>query len=211
MAAIDDHPVMLAGLRSLASENPGTLEFVGHATTVAGWLPQRTRADVVLLDLQLRDGSRPRDNVQALMSRGSRVLVYTEGDRRAWVADAIKAGALGVIVKSQEPSALLRAIVSIHQGMPVISAEVAAILHEEAALRPHLSRRETETLIMVAQGMADKQVARVLGISEETVKEYLKRVRAKYAELGRPVGSRVEFHHRAIEDSLIDPPNHAPS
>lgn len=209
VAAVDDHPVMLRGLQAAATALSGRVSFVATAGTVGELLADLRRAgcpaDVVLLDLQLRDGSRPRDNVRLLREAGTRVLVYTEGDRRTWVADALRAGALGVVLKSQEVGELLGAIELVHAGQPVLSAEMAAVLQRDAALRPQLAPREQETLRHVAEGLADKQIATVMGIAEDTVKEYLKRIRAKYADLGRPAGSRVELHRRAVEDGYVEP------
>jgi len=205
VGAVDDHPVMLHGLRSMSAGLAERITLTATAATVGGLLEQTTQLDVVLLDLSLRDGSRPRDNVVRLREHGIGVLVYTEGDRRPWMADAIAAGALGIVLKAGPIEEVAAAIEQAHAGQPVLSAEMADLLARDAALRPQLSDREVEVLQYVAQGLADKQVARVLVISEGTVKEYLKRIRAKYADLGRVASSRVDLLRRALEDGYADP------
>lgn len=205
VAAVDDHPVVLRGLQAAAKSSGGEFEFVGTAGTVSELLlGDPCAADVVLLDLHLRDSSRPGDNVRALREGGYLVLVYTEGSQPAWVADAMRAGAQGVVTKAEPEHELLAAIRCVHSGGTVLSAEMAHLLHLDARLRPQLAPREAEALRLVARGLADKQVARLMGISEETVKEYLKRVRQKYAAQGRPAGSRVELSRRAVEDGFFD-------
>ncbi|MBF4161814.1 LuxR C-terminal-related transcriptional regulator [Nocardioides acrostichi] len=203
VAAIDDHPMMLYGLETYADEHPDRYTFVGHAASVADYAGAGFEADVVLLDLQLGDGSRPRDNVRRLLALDAGVLVYTEGSRNAWVVDALQAGALGVVLKSEEREVLLDAISQVEAGLPVISHQMAEMVHAYERQRPRLARREEEALQLVAHGLTDRQAARAMGISEETLKEYLKRVRVKYADLGRPASSRVDLHRRAVEDGLI--------
>jgi two-component system nitrate/nitrite response regulator NarL len=202
VAAVDDHPVLLLGVMA-ATVATGEISFAGTAGTVDELLADRPAADVVLLDLLLRDSSRPRDNVQALIAAGYAVLLFTEGDRLAWIADAMRAGARGVVTKAQSPAKLLEGIKAVHAGDAVLTPEMAAALHRDSALRPRLTRREEEALRLVSRGLADKQAARAMDISEDTLKEYIKRVRAKYAESGRPAASRVELNHRAVEDGYV--------
>lgn len=202
VAAVDDHPVLLLGVVA-ATVATGEVSFAGTAGTVSELLADAPAADVVLLDLLLRDSSRPRDNVQALIAAGYDVLLFTEGDRVTWIADAMRAGARGVVTKAQSSARLLEAIRAVHAGETVLTPEMAAALHRDSVLRPRLTEREREALCLVGQGLADKQAARAMGIAEDTLKEYLKRIRAKYAESGRPAASRVELHHRATEDGYL--------
>lgn len=70
-------------------------------------------------------------------------------------------------------------------------------------VRPVLAPREENVLRLVADGLLDKQIARELGIEQSTVKEYLKRIRSRYARVGRPAPSRVHLCRRAMEDGLL--------
>lgn len=205
--AVDDHAVMLSGIDAVARRHPDRVRFVGTARTVDEHLGLDLPApDVVLLDLRLGDHSRPRDNVRRLLAAGRRVLVFTEGDRHSMVADAIEAGAQGVVLKSRaEEEDLVRAIEDVAAGELVLSGEVAAVIERDTDLRPRLAPRERETLRLLAQGLGDRQIAVMMDIGEATVKEHLKRIRGKYLERGRPARSRVDLHHRAVEDGHVDP------
>lgn len=205
--AVDDHAVMLTGIEAVARRHPDRIRFVGTARTVDEHLAgERPAPDVVLLDLRLDDHSRPRDNVRRLLEAGRRVLVFTEGDRQPMVVDAVEAGAQGVVLKSRaEEEDLVRAIEEVAAGRLVLSAEVAAVIEHDAFLRPRLAPRERETLRLLAQGLGDRQIAVMMDIGEATVKEHLKRIRGKYVERGRPARSRVDLHHRALEDGYVEP------
>ena len=205
VAGIDDRPVMLAGLTQLSRISP-RIRYAASASSVNGLIASGTAVDVVLLELSLADGSRPCDNVARLAATGARVLVYTDGGRPAWIADAVAAGALGVVLKSAPLDAVADAVITVHGGGPVLTAEMADALARDAQLRPALSERELEVLRALGMGLADKQIARLMGISEDTVKEYLRRIRAKYTERGRPAKSRVDLFRRSLEDGVSDNP-----
>lgn len=201
VAAVDDHPVMIEGLAGLLARVDG-LDFVGGWPSVEE-IPGEVVADVVLLDLQLACGTRPRDNVRSLRGRGAQVVVYTDGTRRAWMADALFAGALGIVLKGQGQHDLVEALRAAAAGELCLSPELASTLHGSNLLRPQLAPREVTVLVLAAEGLAVKQVATQLGIAEETVKTHLKRIRTKYADLGRPAGTRIQLRERALEDGHV--------
>jgi two-component system nitrate/nitrite response regulator NarL len=204
VAAVDDHPVMLLGMQEAARSSGAPLVFVETAPSVSELRAGSEEADVVLLDLRLNDGSRPRHNVEALIARGLTVLVYTDGAHLAWMSDAVMAGALGIVLKHQPVEHLIEAVATVHAGEPFLSLELAEVLHASSSLRPHLTEREVQVLSLLFRGMVTKQVARKLDLQESTVKEHLKRIRSKYAALGRSVSTRVELIQRAVEDGYVD-------
>lgn len=204
VVAIDDHPVMLLGMKEAARESGAALAFVETARSVAELRSDAQDADVALLDLRLDDGSRPKDNVEALIARGFTVLVYTDGAHLTWMSDAIMAGALGIVLKSQPVGCLVEAVSTVHAGEPFLSVELAEVLHTSASLRPQLTQREIQVLTLLFHGLVTKQVARRLDLQESTVKEHLKRIRNKYAALGRSVTTRVELVQRAVEDGYVE-------
>lgn len=204
VVAVDDHPVMLLGIKQAARQTGAPLTFVETAASVAELRAGPGDADVALLDLRLNDGSRPRDNVEALLGRGLTVLVYTDGGQLSWMDDAVRAGALGIVLKHQPVEHLVEAVTTVHTGEPFLSVELAEVLHQSASLRPQLTDREVEVLELLYSGMLTKQVARRLNLQESTVKEHLKRIRSKYAALGRSVSTRVELMQRALEDGYVD-------
>lgn len=205
VAGVDDRPVMLAGLTKLSEISP-RISYDASASTVDALLAGGTALDVVLLELSLADGSSPGDNVAKIVSTGARVLIYTDGGRPAWIASAVAAGALGVVLKSAPLDLVAQAVITVHAGDPALTAEMAEALARDALLRPALSERELEVLRSLGMGLADKQIARAMGISEDTVKEYLRRIRAKYTDRGRPAKSRVDLYRRSLEDGVSDNP-----
>ncbi len=204
MVAVDDHPVMLLGVKKAIRDSGAPLRFVETATTIRDLTLTAGEADVALLDLRLNDGSRPRDNVGTLIALGLKVLVYTDGGHLSWMSDAVLAGALGIVLKHQPVEQLIEALEVVHAGDPYLSVELAEVLHDSTSLRPQLSEREVEVLGLLFQGLVTKQVARRLGLQESTVKEHLKRIRSKYAALGRSVSTRVELVQRAVEDGFVE-------
>lgn len=192
---------MLLGLRGAFAAFSGQIDFLGSATSAAGLHGFVPRPHVVLLAPQLEDGSRPRDNVRSIIDLGSRVVVYGEAALVGALAEAVSAGALGAVLKTQPPTKLVEAIAAAHAGSPWFSSEIADAV---TASRPRLAPRELEVLRLVAHGLATKQVATRLGLKEETVKEYLKRIRTKYAQVGRVAGTRVHLLQLAREDGLLE-------
>ena len=209
VAAVDDHPALLAGLRvELAGHG---VHLVATAPTVPELLRTLGGGDaappgVVLLDLRLGDGSRPAENVGALLGAGARVLVYTEGRQHAEASEALQSGAQGVLLKDRPVSVLVEALRAVAEGETLPSAETAAALQGDADLAGHLSPQERRVLELYAGGMPARSVALRLGVTLETAKSYLKRIRAKYAALDRPAYTRMELYRRAVEDGVLRPP-----
>lgn len=205
---VDDHPLTLRGfedgLRELVPELTAvaTAGTVGELTATAGHL------DVVVLDLRLGDGSRPADNVRELLGRGWRVLLYTQETKPGVVTACLRAGAAGIVAKSAALCELAAAVRTVAAGGEHLNAEWAAVIRDDAAWRtPNLTGRENEVLALYATGLPLKSVARRVGVSENTAKEYLLRVRRKYAAAGRPAATKSEPFRVAIEDGIVPPPD----
>ncbi|MBV9858391.1 MAG: response regulator transcription factor [Streptosporangiaceae bacterium] len=205
VAAVDDHPIVLDGVSAWVSESG--IRVIGTAATVDALLagPGR-RAHVVLLDLELCDGSTVTRNVSAILEAGPAVLVLAASDNPAAVRSAMRAGALGYVLKSEETSRVRAAIRSVAAGKAWISPRLAFILATDDAVdRPALSPQEARALRLYATGMPVKSVALRMTISDETVKQYLGRVREKYARAGRAAPSKLELYYRAVEDGHLPP------
>ena len=167
-------------------------------------------AHVVLLDLDLRDGTTVERNIAAILAAGPAVLVLAASDKPLPVRAAMRAGALGYVLKDEKTSEVRAAIKAVAEGTDWISPRLAYILAaDDAPDRPALSPQETRALQLYATGMPLKSVARRMAISEETVKQYVSRVREKYARAGRSAPSKLELYYRAVEDGHL-PPHPAP-
>ncbi|WP_018502633.1 response regulator transcription factor [Parafrankia discariae] len=205
VAAVDDHPIVLRGLADVIEGLDG-LTLLATATSIAELLsgPGRT-ADVVLLDLDLGDGSEAPDNIRQLTGIGASVIVFSAlGDPEA-VRGAMRAGAGGFVTKTDDVGELATAIRAAGAGNGWVSPQLAfMLLTDEAPDRPTLSLKELEALRLYATGMPLKTVARKMAVSPETAKQYIERVRVKYRKAGRHADTKIDLYKRAKEDGLLD-------
>ncbi len=207
---VDDHPLWRDGVaRDLAEEGfdvVATADGVASAATRAA----AVRPDVVLMDMQMPDGTGTEATAQVLRAHpAARVLVLSASDERDDVLDAIKAGATGYLVKSAQRSELVAAVVATGDGQAVFTPGLAGLVLGEYrrisrapdtdADDPVLTPRETEVLRHVAKGMSSKQIATRLDISTRTVENHVGATLRKLQ-----LGNRVELTRYAIEHDLDD-------
>lgn len=206
IGVVEDHESMVLGVRAMLDEHPG-LSLTASSDTVAGLLAQDPQLDLVLLDLRLADGSSPTANIDALHAAGHAVLVYTGAENPYLVRLAAKVGVLGIVRKSAPVDRVVQAIAAAADGNPVITTEWAAAIDGDPDLDAvDLSPRQQEVLSLYASGESADRVARLTGLSTETVNDYVGRIRAKYAAAGRPAGTKVDLYRRALEDGLLPIP-----
>jgi two-component system, NarL family, nitrate/nitrite response regulator NarL len=207
VAAVDDHPIILDSVAGWVTADEGDIRVVATAETVDALLAGPGRhADVVLLDLDLGDGTTVASNVAAILAAGAAVLVLSASDRPLAVRAAMHAGAGGYALKNEQASQIRSAIREVAAGRDWITPRLAYILATDDAGGPALSHQETRALQLYATGLPMKSVARKMAISEETVKQYLGRVREKYAHAGRAASTKLELYYRAVEDGHLPPP-----
>ncbi|MFE1784840.1 response regulator [Streptomyces sp. NPDC059506] len=181
----DDHPVVRAGLRAVLATEPG-LEVVAEAPTAeeAVALAAEHRVDVVLMDLQFGGGMSGSEATAAITSRpgAPRVLVVTTYDTDADTLAAVEAGATGYLLKDAPPEELAAAVRAAAEGRTTLAPAVANRLMDRVRTpAAALSRRETEVLELVAEGLSNLQISRRLHLSQATVKSHLVHV---YTKLG---------------------------
>lgn len=198
---VEDHSLVALGMREL-------LHAEGVGSVLARTVPELLAADapmeLVILDLQLSDGSSVTGNIARLAAAGLPVLILTAAENLGLVREAARAKVLGIVRKSLPESEIRGAVLSALRGEPVMSLEWAAALDSDPALPDAgLTAREQDILSLYASGETAKSVARLTGLTPATVANYVSRIRSKYAAVGRPAGSRVDLYHRAVEDSLI--------
>ena len=208
VAVVDDHPIILESAASWIRSDESDIRLVATAATVAALLSGPGRhADVVLLDLDLGDDTAVNDNVAAILAAGPAVLVLSASDRPAVVRTAMRAGARGYVLKNEPSERIRSAIREVAADRDWISPRLAHIFAtDDTADLPALSQQERRTLQLYATGMAMKSVARKMAISEDTAKQYLGRVREKYANAGRAAPTKLELYYRAVEDGYLPPP-----
>lgn len=202
VAAVDDDRMLLEGLHAWLRPYPA-LKLVGVATDVDGLLISGIAVDVILLDLNLRNYSRPADNVARLRATGARILVVSVIPDPDQVLATVEAGASGYITKDHDLSALAKAIREVADGKSVITPELAFMLSQDARpARPKLSPQESAVLTMYAQGSTLEAAARRAGVAHGTAREYLERVKRKYSDAGRPTRTKLDLANRLREDRL---------
>ena len=191
---VDDHPVVRQGLRALLEVQDDIL-VVGEAgdgrTAVS--LATSLSPDIVLLDLKLpgMDGIAV---LQPLSAAGLRVLVLTSATDPAAASQAVRAGAAGVVYKDIDPDALVRAIRSVHDGNVLLAPEAASSLVRGSAAST-LTPREREVLAGIAEGRSNREIARLLRVSEKTVKAHVSSVLAKLGVQDRTQAAVYAVRH----------------
>jgi DNA-binding NarL/FixJ family response regulator len=185
---VDDHPVVLAGLKALVSSDP-TLEIVGEArdgrTALA--LAASLKPDIIVLDISLPELTGATiAGVLHTTQPECRVLVLTVHEDRAYVRQLMEAGAAGYLLKRSASEELVRAIHIVGDGGVYLDPSIAG----KAVGRPDpggvtpaqdviLSDRETDVLRLVANGHSNKEIAGILAISIKTVETYKARATEK--------------------------------
>jgi DNA-binding NarL/FixJ family response regulator len=197
---VDDHIVFREGIAAIV-EAESDMQIVGEATTgvEAVEVFGRLRPDITLMDLQmpLMSGIEAIGEIRA-KTPDARIVVLTtyEGDVQA--VRALKAGACAYLLKSSVLDELLNTIRAVHAGRRYVPAEIAQEIAIHAAEDP-LSQREVAVLEQVASGKANKLIARVLDVSEETVKAHLRNIFSKL-----DVGDRTQAVTTALRRGIID-------
>jgi DNA-binding NarL/FixJ family response regulator len=212
VAIADDQQLIRAGFRSLLEAEPD-LEVVGEAGTgvEAVALVTGTHPDVVLMDIRMPDGDGLWATEQIVANKaldGTHVVVVTTFELDEYVAQAIRAGASGFLVKDTEPVELLRAVRVVAAGDALLSPGVTRRLLEristglkeppDAQALQVLTEREREVLALVGQGLTNDEIGRRLFLSPLTAKTHVSRIMSKLA-----ARDRVQLVVVAYETGLV--------
>jgi DNA-binding NtrC family response regulator len=175
LALVDDHKMLLGALSEWIR---GAASDISMVAAVASWPELLTHpefpVDVVLLDLDLKDNIPISLKINTLKTTGVKTVLMSTYSEPNVVREALAAGALGYLVKSEDAEMIVEAIRAAAKGESYISAELDLALN-----------------------------AAEIGISEETAKSYLKRIREKYRVAGYDVGTKVALRKRAIQDGIL--------
>ncbi len=210
---VDDHALFRRGLEMVLGQE-SDIELVGEASDGAEAIQRATELmpDVVLMDVRMprRSGIEAAGEIKELLPH-VKILMLTISDEEADLYDAIKAGASGYLLKEIPIEEVADAIRSVWQGQSRISPSMASkLLTEFAAISktaeerpqmpaPRLTDREMEVLKLVAQGLNNRDIAKELFISENTVKNHIRNILEKLH-----LHSRMEAVVYAVREKLLE-------
>lgn len=202
IAILDDHPLVREGLAALLRDaGPGRLVVSYAGDRVADALA--TDPDVVLLDIVMDDGIPLADKVTACRARDAQVLLLSATASSSVVLSGLRAGALGFLPKTASVEEIREAVGDVAVGAVHLTADLAAVFTADPQ-RPALSPQELKALRLYAAGSKIATIARRMEVSPHTVKEYLDRVRTKYAAIGQHARTRTELYAVADRDGFLD-------
>ena len=197
---IDDHPLMTEGIATLINSQPGMQLVASASTGREGILKYRQiRPDVTLLDLRLPDQS----GIDVLLSIRSefpeaRIILLTMFAGDVEIQRALREGAHGYLLKSVPPELMVETIRQVHAGKKRFPSDVASRIAEHVGDEP-LTNREVDVLRHVSGGNRNRDIARILFISEETVKVHVKHIMEKLGASDRThaitIAARRGFIH----------------
>jgi DNA-binding NarL/FixJ family response regulator len=196
LAAIEDNRLLIDGLRAWAGTRADI--HLGAVTSTVDELLGEGEYDVVLLNPQLRADPDPALNVRRLIAAGYRVLVVDGSADVCMVAKTLAAGAHGYLTRDHDAEALARTLHGIAAGGTAWSLGPTRV--GAGPGRPLLSEREHLVMAAYASGLTLDSAARRLGISTETARTYLKRVKAKYHQAGLPVHTKLDLAQQLRAD-----------
>ncbi len=214
VAVVDDQALMRAGF-SMILDAEADIEVVGEATNgrEALELCQRTRPDVVLMDIRMPelDGIAATRRCIEADDIDAKVLILTTFDLDEYVFEAVRAGASGFLLKDTPPEDLVAAIRVVASGDALLAPSVTRRLIEAFAAQDPgdtappasldaLTERELDVLRLMARGLSNAEIAESLIVGEATVKTHVSRVLMKLA-----VRDRVQAVVAAYESGLVRP------
>jgi DNA-binding NarL/FixJ family response regulator len=198
---VDDHPVVCAGLASMLSAQSG-LEVIGSAASgeKALAIVQSDRPDLMLLDLRM-PGMDGIDVLHALqrMESPPRVLVLTSFEKDEQIYRAIRAGAHGYLLKDTSEDEMVAAIWAVMAGNRYIPIQIAARLADRM-MRSDLTARELQILELLAKGCSNKEISKLLKISENTARNHVKNIMVKLHVSDRAEAVAAAFRSGVLEE-----------
>ncbi|MGA7913266.1 MAG: response regulator transcription factor [Candidatus Dormiibacterota bacterium] len=207
IAMVDDHELVREGVRAMLGDDPD-FQIVGErdsAEDIADFVSE-TRPDIVLLDARLPGFSGPEAcRILGITHPDVRVIILTVYSDDVLVEESIRAGARGYVIKDIDRFDLKQSIRTVYRGEAVVSPAIAQRLMDRVrenanstANLPVLNERQTQILRLISEGYSNKEIARRVHLSENTVKSHVQDIFAKL-----DVRNRVEAAITAARQGLI--------
>jgi DNA-binding NarL/FixJ family response regulator len=177
--------------------------YTGDSVSAALSAIEVRGVDCVVMDLDLNDSVSPIVNVVSLAETGAPVLIVSALGDGVTIRAAFTAGVIGFLSKSAEPEEFVAAIEAALRGDKYTSAEAAAAMLADSDSLVDLSDQERRAMVLYASGLKMRAVARHMGVSESTAREYVRRLRAKYEKAGAPLPSKTELYRMAQREGIL--------
>lgn len=210
VAIVEDHTLQRARTEQLLSR-PGEFEvvFTGiSAPEFVQWsktVPRARRPHLLVLDLMVeRQPNVDVALVQALLAAGLRIVVLSALASPPLVRSVIRAGVGAIVGKQDREEDILAAIRAVLRGEEWMTTELANVIAGDPQ-RPALSIQEERALVLYASGLTVQQVGEAMNIGRETAKQYLDRVKKKYAAAGVTVKSKLDYSRIAWQEGYLNP------
>ena len=209
LAIVEDHELTRQGLESMLNDNAdfNVIASAANVPELFTALGRKRKVDLVVLDLRLSDESQPIDNVEKIEELTDNIVVLSSLESPYLLRQVLKTSVAEVLSKTQLSEEVVAAIRRTLSGKPAISTEMAAAMDGDPLLEAvDLSDRQREVLELYAYGEPAKRVARLTGLKQDTVNDYLSRVRQKYSSVGRDTFTKLDLYQRAQEDGFLPGP-----
>ena len=209
LAIVEDHELTRQGLESMLNDNAdfNVIASAANVPELFTALGRKRKVDLVVLDLRLSDESQPIDNVEKIEELTDNLVVPSSLESPYLLRQVLKTSVAEVLSKTQLSEEVVAAIRRTLSGKPAISTEMAAAMDGDPLLEAvDLSDRQREVLELYASGEPAKRVARLTGLKQDTVNDYLSRVRQKYSSVGRDTFTKLDLYQRAQEDGFLPGP-----
>lgn len=195
----DDHAVVRTGLSTLL-ESVQDFEVVGEADSGEAAVKKTAKLhpDVVIIDIMM-PGIGGIEATREIVTRfpGTKVLILTTSTVSADLSQALEAGALGAVTKSSGNKELVKAIKTVAAGKRLVSSEVSTLISNDPPL-PDFTERQLEILRLTVKGLPNPDIARLVGVSRNTIKKHLELI---YQKLG--AFNRAEAIAIALSKQLV--------
>lgn len=210
VAIVEDHTLQRTRTEELLRE-AGEFDIVfsgASAPEFVNWTRQVQRAarpHLLVLDLMVdRQPSVDPETVAALIDAGLRIVVLSALASPPLVRSVMRAGVSAIVGKSDSEADILAAMRAVLRGEEWMTTELATVIAGDPE-RPTLSIQEERALVLYASGLTMQEVAAAMNIGRETAKQYLDRVKRKYADVGMQVRSKLDYGRVAWQDGYLDP------
>jgi DNA-binding NarL/FixJ family response regulator len=205
LIVMEDHPLFRQATVDLlvTQMDDAEIAYSGTDLTIAKTICEQMAVSCIVLDLDLGTGVPPLDTVEDLAATGVPIVIISALAEPALIRAALARGITAYVPKKSQPVELVLAVRQAIRGLQYTSPELASMLLQGEAGGVQLSEQERKALILYASGLKMDTVARRMGVSTTTAKEYIKRVRQKYAKSGTALPTKVDLHQLARSQGLL--------